>query len=140
MLSRPTKDLFPKPAASAGTDCPVSENTKLLCGLQTSLCLVPFQDPSWLMLFFAPCLSTAGHQVCFKHHHLQANLYKGTQYTLHSLSSPYTLHSLCCLQGQSFNYHRVNLQTLYLCFALFNFLLLDLGENGVKKKLHHRKG
>lgn len=49
LLSRHTKDVFLKPAASAGTDCSASGNAKLLYGLGTSLCLVPFQDPSWLM-------------------------------------------------------------------------------------------
>lgn len=53
LLSQHTKDLFLKPAASAGTDCSVPGNAKLLCGLGTSLCLLPFQDPGWQMLLFA---------------------------------------------------------------------------------------
>lgn len=122
LLSWHTRDLFLKPAASVRTDCSASGNANLLCALRTSLHLVPFQDPSWVMLIFAPCLSTAGHQVCFKHCHPEPNLHKGTQYTLLSLSF-----MGCCLQGHSFNNHRVNLQSLNLCFTLFNFLLLGLG-------------
>lgn len=120
LLPQHTKDLFLKSAASAGTDCSVPGNAKLLCGSQTSLHLLPCQDPSWLMLFFALLFfAVFPQQVCFKHHHPEANSCKRTQYTLLPLSF-----MGCCLQGHSFNKHWANLQSLYLCFALFNFMLL----------------
>lgn len=122
LLSGHTKDIFLKPTASVGTDWTVPGNAKLICGVRTSFHLVPFQNPSWAMLIFAPCLPTAGHQVCFKHHHPEANLRERTQHTLLSLSF-----MGCCLWGHSFNNHRPNLQSLNLCFALCNFLWLVSG-------------
>lgn len=116
LLSGHTRDIFLKPTPRVGMDWTALGNAKLICGLRTTLHLVPFQNPSCVMLFFTPCLPTAGHQVCFKRHHPEANLRKRTQHTLLSLSL-----MDCCLQGHSFNNHRVNIQSLNLGSALSTF-------------------
>ena len=131
LLSGHTKEIFLKPTASGGTDRTVPGNAKLICGLRAPLHLVPFQNPSWVTLFFAPCAPAAGHRVCFTHHHPEANLRKRTAHPLRSPSF-----AGCCSWDHSFNHHRVHLQ-FELRFCTSQISVISLRVNGVKGTLQH---